>query len=187
LSSEFRASLRRYKPEKRSQPLRRRPESELDFLETANTRPAKLLYDTTVYIDILQGRFPRKGEWMLRAVDAWHSPVTEAELAAACGLLEPAHSGTRKIIGQIGDLIERRPLQRTVTPDHEISLDAGILSGILARLEGYDRGERRRALNDALLYVTARKYGCTILTRNLIDFDFLAQLDPRGRVLFYKV
>jgi len=76
---------------------------------TTSNRPAKLLYDTTVYIDILQDRFPRDGEQMLRATDAWHSPVTEAELAATCGLLDPTHPETRKIIGQVGAVIERRP------------------------------------------------------------------------------
>jgi len=35
---------------------------------------------------------------MLRATEAWHSPVTEAELAATCGLLDPAHSQTPAII-----------------------------------------------------------------------------------------
>jgi predicted nucleic acid-binding protein len=71
-------------------------------------------------------------------------------------------------------------------PNPEIWREAGILSGILARLQGYGREDRRRALNDALLFVTARKYGCTLLTRNVIDFDLLEQLDPFGSVLFYK-
>jgi predicted nucleic acid-binding protein len=159
----------------------------MEFIETTTTRPAKLLYDTTVYIDILQGRFPKQGELMLRAVDAWHSPVTEAELAAACGLLDPDHTETRKVIEQISALIDKRPVQRTVTPDQNLWREAGILSGILARLQGYNKDQRRRVLNDALLYVTARRHGCTVLTRNLGDFDFLQQLDPSGRVLFYKV
>jgi predicted nucleic acid-binding protein len=159
----------------------------LDFIETTKIRPTKLLYDTTVYIDILQDRFPTQGEVMLRAVDAWHSPVTEAELAAACGLLDPGDSGTRKVIEEIAALIDRRPVQRTITPDRDTWREAGILSGMLARLQGYERAQRRRVLNDALLYVTARRYGCTILTRNLADFDFLQQMDPSGRVLFYKM
>jgi predicted nucleic acid-binding protein len=187
LSSEFQTSLRRLKPEKHTKQLRRRPDSELDFIETATIRPAKLLYDTTVYIDILQDRFPKQGELMLRAVDAWHSPVTEVELAAACGSLDPGHSGTRTIFEKITALIDRRPAQRTITPDRDIWREAGILSGTLARLQGYEKDQRHRVLNDALLYVTARRFGCTVLTRNLSDFDFLQQLDPSGGVLFYKV
>src|SRR5215472_9897901 len=89
LSSEFHATLRRLKPDKHRHRLQPRDESELGFLGDTKVRFSKLLYDTTVYIDILQNRFPRDGEWMLRAAEAWHSPVTVAELAATCGLLDP--------------------------------------------------------------------------------------------------
>lgn len=185
MSSEFQSTLRRLKPEKHQHPLKRRPESALQFLGSGS-RPAKLLYDTSVYIDILQNRFPQDGELMLRATEAWHSPVTESELAAACGLLDPSHPGTRQIVEQITAIIERRPAYRTIAPDSEIWREAGILSGTLARLQGIAKDQRRRILNDALLFASARKYGCTVLTRNLVDFDLLQQLDPSGRVLFYK-
>jgi predicted nucleic acid-binding protein len=92
----------------------------LEFIGTTKQQPAKLLYDTTVYIDILQGRFPQHGEAMLRATETWHSPVTEAELAATCGLLDPAHSRTREIVEQVAAVIDRRPSYRTITPDAEI-------------------------------------------------------------------
>jgi predicted nucleic acid-binding protein len=186
LSSEFHGTLRRLKPEKHRTPLRPRTESELSFIGLTSDRPRKLLYDTTVYIDILQNRFPQSGDRMLRAAEAWHSPVTESELAAAIGLLDPAHSQTREIIEQIAAVIERRPSYRTITPDLEIWREAGILSGLLARLQGYGKDQRKRALNDALLFATARKHGCAVLTRNVADFDFLQQLDPSGKILFYK-
>ncbi len=117
---------------------------------------------------------------MLRAAEAWHSPVTEAELPAACGLLDPAHAGTRGITEQITAVIEQGPLEA----DSEIWREAGILSGILARLLGHKSDQRRQLLNDGLLLATARKQGCYILTRNLLDFDLLQQLDPSGKVLF---
>lgn len=186
MSSEFRATLRRLKPEKHHHPLKRRPELNFDFL-SGGSRPEKLLYDTTVYIDILQNRFPQDGEAMLRAAEAWHSPVTESELAATCGLLDPAHPGTRQVIEEITQIIERRPIYRTITPDSDIWREAGILSGTIARVQGLAKDQRRRILNDALLFASARKYGCAVLTRNVIDFDLLQQLDPSGRVLFYKL
>jgi predicted nucleic acid-binding protein len=186
LSSEFQGTLRRLKPEKHRTPLKPRPESELDFIESAGSRTTKLLYDTTVYIDILQNRFPRRGDAMLRAAEAWHSPVTEAELAATCGLLDLAHAQTRGIMEQVVAVIERRPSHRTLATDSEIWREAGILSGTIARLQGYKRDQRRRVLNDALLFATARKHGCSVLTRNVLDFDFLQQLDPSGKVLFYR-
>jgi predicted nucleic acid-binding protein len=187
LSSDFHASLRHFKPEKRGKPLQRRHDSELEFIETTTFRPAKLLYDTTVYIDILQRRFPRAGEFMLRAVEAWHSAVSEAELAAACGMLEPTHPGTRNVVEEITAVIDQRPIQRTITPDRATWREAGILSGLLARLQGYSKDQRRHVLNDALVYVTARRFGCAVLTRNISDFDFLQQLDPFGNVVFYRI
>jgi len=123
---------------------------------------------------------------MLRATEAWHSPVTEAELAAACSMLDPVHPGTRQIVEKIQKIIERRSSHRLIIPDAEIWREAGILSGIFARLQGYGKDHRRRILNDALLFASARKNGCTVLTRNLTDFDLLQQLDPSGRILFYK-
>jgi predicted nucleic acid-binding protein len=186
LNSEFQGTLRRLKPEKHRTPLKPRPESELDFIESTGSWTTKLLYDTTVYIDILQNRFPRRGEVMLRAAEAWHSPVTEAELAATCGLLDPAHAQTRGIVEQVVAVIERRPSHRTLATDSEIWREAGILSGTLAWLQGYKSDQRRRVLNDALLFATARKHGCSVLTRNVLDFDLLQQLDPSGKVLFYR-
>jgi predicted nucleic acid-binding protein len=171
LNSEVRRVIRRLKPEKRRARLKSRAQTELEFIETTISRPRKLLYDTTVYIDILQNRFPQSGEAMLRAAEAWHSPVTEAELAAAIGLLDRAHPDTRGIVEQIEELIERRPSYRTIPPDAGIWREAGILSGMLSRLQGYGKDQRRRALNDALLFSTGRKHGCAVLTRNRADFD----------------
>jgi len=187
LSSELWRSIRRYKPERYTRPLQRRADSELDFLETVRVKPAKLLYDTTVYIDVLRDRFPMTGQLMLRAVEAWHSPVTEAELISAVGLLEPHNSRTRPVIDRIAAVIDQRPTQRTIVPDVIVWREASILSGILARLQGFDKGQRRRLMNDALLFVTARRHGCTLLTRNLSDFDLMQQLEPAGRVLFYRM
>lgn len=186
MTSELQATLRRLKPERRISQLRPRDESELDFIDSSFQKPRKLLYDTTVYIDILQNRFPQDGELVLRAAEAWHSPVTEAELSAAIGLLDPTHPETRETVERIAAVIERRPSYRTIVPDPEIWREAGVLSGILARLQSYGRDHRRRALNDALLFVSARKHGCMVLTRNVVDFDFLQQLDPAGRVVYYK-
>ena len=187
LSSDFQRTLRRLKPDKHRTQLKQRAESELEFIGTTTHRPAKLLYDTTVYIDILQDRFPQTGDLMLRAAEAWHSPVTEAELAATCGLLDLAHLRTREIVEQVAAVIERRPNYRTITPDAEVWREAGILSVMQARTQGYGREQRRRVLNDALLFETARKHGCVVLTRNVVDFDLLQQLDPSGHVVFYTI
>ena len=185
MSSDLANLLRRIKPEKRVTALKPRSLSGLAFLGRTSGLPPKLLYDTTVYIDILQGRFPRDAEVFLRAADAWHSTVTAAELVAAIGLLQPEHPATPNAVKQMVAAIERRPAHRTIIPDREMWLEAGALSGLLARLQNYGAADRRRALNDALLFATARKHGLTVLTRNTKDFDLLQQLEPSCGVLFY--
>ena len=181
MSSELWRSIRRYKPERHSRPLQRRADSELDFLETIRVKPAKLLYDTTVYIDVLRDQFPVTGQLM------WHSPVTEAELISAGGLLEPHNARTRPVIDRIAAVIDQRPTRRTIVPDVIVWREASILSGILARLQNFNKDQRRHLMNDALLFVTARRYGCTLLTRNIGDFDLMQQLEPAGRGLFYRM
>jgi len=187
MTSDFRDILRRAKPERYSGTLTPRAMTQLEFLGRSGNERSKLLYDTTVYIDILQDRFPRDGELSLRAADAWHSTVTEAELAALCGLLDHAHPDTRALLERVVAAIDRRAPHRTIAPDRETWRLAGVLAGTLARLQQYGRAEHRRALNDALILASARKYGLTVLTRNVLDFDLLQQLDPSTRVLFYSL
>jgi hypothetical protein len=57
---------------------------------------------------------------------------------------------------------------------------------LLARLPRYGKNERRKALNDALVLLTAAKSGCVVMTRNVADFDLLMQLDSRGQAVFYN-
>ena len=183
--STFQQSLRRLKPEKHRQGLAYRDRSQLQFLSSLKPPFPKLLLDTTVYIDALQARLPDYTEIALRTANLWHSTVTEAELAALAGLLDPAHSHTAKAIAQLAASIELRPAHRILTPDRDTWREAGILAGLLARLQQYGKNERRKALNDALIFLSAAKNGCAVLTRNVSDFDLLMQLDEKGQVIFY--
>jgi predicted nucleic acid-binding protein len=157
----------------------------LQFLSSLKPPFPKLLLDTTVYIDALQARLPDYTEIALRTANLWHSTVTEAELAALAGLLDPAHSHTATAIAQLAASIELRPAHRILTPDRDTWREAGILAGLLARLQQYGKNERRKALNDALIFLCAAKNGCAVLTRNVSDFDLLMQLDEKGQVIFY--
>ncbi len=183
-SSDLRRTLRRLKSLERRANLPYRQRSELPFLANTNRLP-KLLLDTTVYIDELQGRLPRDVELALRSASLWHSSVTEAELSALAGLLHPDHPDTAHTVQQVFASIERRAGHRIVTPDREVWRDAGVLAGLLARLQHYGKVEQRRALNDALIFISAAKAGLTTLTRNIADYDLLTQLAPYGKVLFY--
>jgi predicted nucleic acid-binding protein len=183
--SAFQQSLRRLKPEKHHEGLAYRDHSQLQFLSNLNVPLPKLLLDTTVYIDALQGRLTDDTEIALRTGSLWHSSVTEAELAALAGLLDPKHPDTASVIAQVAASIELRPSHRILIPDRETWLEAGILAGLLARLQRYGKSEQRKALNDALIFLTATRNGCIVLTRNVKDFDLLMQLDPKGQAVFY--
>ena len=184
--SEIDRSIRRLKPEKHLSQLTRRNRLRLPFLDPAEGRLPKLLLDTTVYIDELQGRFPANLEIALRTAELWHSTVTEAELAASFGLLNPRHAETPHVLGQIAASLEKRPAHRVLNHDEDVWREGGILAGLMARIQNYDKREYRRVLNDSLIFLSAAKEGCTVLTRNATDFDFLQQLAPFGRVLYYE-
>ena len=175
------------RPGKHKTQLSPRQPSDLLYIDDIKKPIPKLLLDTTVYIDVLQGRLPGDADAILSTAELWHSPVTEAELAATCGLLRPDHPYTRQAIERIAASVDKRPRHRILVPDRGIWREAGVLSGLLARLQGYDSGHRRRVLNDALIFCTAWKHGCTVITRNTSDFDLLQQLVPLGRVLFYRL
>ena len=187
MSSEFGKSLRRLKPEKHRKRLAYRDPSKLPYLSSLKPPFPKFLLDTTVYIDALQGRLPVSVQIALRSGNLWHSTVTEAELAALTGLLDPSHPETVNTIAQVVASIELRPAHRILAPDRDAWREAGILAGLLARLQQYGKNERRKALNDALIFLSAAKNGCAVLTRNISDFDLLMQLDQNGQAIFYEV
>lgn len=184
-SPSFRRSLRRLKPEKHQRGLLYRDRSQLRFLSDLKPPFPKLLLDATVYIDALQDRLPDYVEVALRAGSLWHSTVTEAELAALAGLLDPKRPETAAVIDQVAASIDLRPAHRILTPDRDTWREAGMLAGLLARLQGYGKNEQRKALNDALIFLTAAKNGCVVLTRNISEFDLLMQVDARGQAILY--
>lgn len=185
-SSTVRRVLRRLRAPERLASLQYCQRSELPFLAEASSVP-KLLLDTTVYIDELQGKLPRDVEFAIRATSLWHSTVTECELSALAGLLRPDRLDAARAIDQVLASIEHRPSHRIVNPDREVWRNAGILAGLLARVQQYGKAEQRKTLNDALIYLSAAKAGLTVLTRNISDFDLLMQLSPQGKVLFYDL
>jgi predicted nucleic acid-binding protein len=179
--------LRRIKPERFSSPLPRRDDADLDFAEVASLLGPPLLLDTCVYIDGLEENLPPAVERLLRGRTLMHLSVVIGELSHNFGRLDPRHPRTREHLGELAGMIDDIPPHRL---DHAISagvlLEAGILSGLVFRLGGFQPGQEVAALNDATIYVHALEHGYTILTRNIRDFDFMNQIVPSGRVLFYR-
>jgi predicted nucleic acid-binding protein len=185
-NSEVRKTIRRLKPLKWRTRLEERDSAHLHWADEISPS-TQLLLDTTVYIDQFQGKLPEDLQLALRAASLWHSTVTESELAALVGLLDPNNPDSARAIEQVLISIERRPSHRIINPDREVWRDAGILAGLMARLQQYGKAEQRSALNDALIFLSAAKEGVTVLTRNRSDYDLLQQLSPSGKVLFYRV
>jgi len=60
-----------------------------------------------------------------------------------------------------------------------------VMAGILARTQAIPKQDRRKILNDTLLFLQAADTGSVMVSRNSRDLDLLLQLKPRVRVLLY--
>lgn len=163
-----------------------RSDRDLPFLDEAGSGGAQLLLDTCVYIDQLQNKLPQILEQLLDARHVNHSIVAIQELMYAVGVLDPRDRRTSGVVTEIGSHIEAMPFHRVFSPDADVLGRAGLLSGIVCRLQGYGSERKMRALHDCALFLQAQKLGLTVLTRDVGDFDVLSQLLPTGRVLFYR-
>ena len=169
-----------------AKPPSRRADDALPFLTDNPTAGPGLLLDTCVYIDQLQGRTPGAIEHLLALRHVNHSTVAIQELMHTVGVRNPADRRSEPTIAAIGRLINAMPAHRTFTPDADVLGRAALLSGILCRLQNYTADNKRRALQDCVLYLQAQKLSLIVLTANITDFDVLLQLVPTGRALFYR-
>lgn len=166
--------------------LARRKDDDLPFIGDVAEAGQELLLDTCVYTDGLQGRAPDVVTDLLDIRLSNHSTVAIQELMHTVGVLDPKHPGTKTAIQQIRITLNEIPPHRIFPPDIDVLGKAALLSGMLCRLQGYQRDGRLRVLQDCVLFLQAQKLGFTVLTANVSDFDYLAQLIPAGRVLFYR-
>jgi hypothetical protein len=166
--------------------LARRQDDELPFVSDPADSGQELLLDTCVYIDGLQGRAPAIVADLLDIRMSNHSTVAVQELMHTVGVLDPKHAGTEGAVRQIGVTITEMKPHRIFAPDPDVLGRAALLSGMLCRLQGYEKDARLRALHDCVLFLQAQKMGFTVLTANVSDFDCLLQLIPTGRALFYR-
>lgn len=112
--------------------------------------------------------------------------VAIQDLLHAVGRLDPADPRTENNVANIMRLVEGIPTHRLLRPDLDVLTDAAVYAGILCRLRGYQKDNRKKALSDCTLFLQARKLGLTLVSANVEEFDLLQQMQPEGRVLFYK-
>jgi hypothetical protein len=166
--------------------LARRLDAALPFANIAELAGQPLLLDTCVYIDQMQDRAPALVEQLIDTRQVNHSVVAVQELMHTIGVLDPDDPRTATVVNAVTGQIQAMPEHRMFTPDAEVLGRAALLAGILSRLQGYARDARFKALQDCVLFLQAQKLGFAVLTANLAEFDFLLQLVPAGRVLFYR-
>jgi predicted nucleic acid-binding protein len=170
----------------RGKTLSRRQDADLLFADENGIGGGDLLLDTCVYIDQLQGRAPDIVETLIEGRQSNHSSVAIQELMHTVGVLDPSDARTAGVISEIGKHIDAMKPHRTFAPDPDVLGRAALLSGILCRRMHYRGDSKLRALMDCVLFLQALKLGFTVLTANVADFDFLSQMVPSGRVLFYR-
>jgi len=156
----------------------------LAFVPSIPEAGPELLLDTSVYVDVIQGRAPSEVEGLLGLRILNHSSVALAELTHLFGRLDPSHPGTRSTLATLRQAIAMIPSHRLTSPSIRAFAESGMLAGLAARLTG---GAHTPAmLNDAVLLLHAMESGRWLLTRNIKHFDHLQQLAPRARILFYR-
>lgn len=158
----------------------------MPWIETQPSVGGPVFLDTTIYFDVLRGRSTETLDRFLDARVCNHSAVCIAEVMAPFGRLNPSDSRSPASLAAIAKTIRDVPPHRLYAPDTETWGSAAILSGLLARLGSLPAGSERKHLNDALVFLQARKHGCAVLTANYRDFDYLNQLVPDSRILFYR-
>ena len=173
----------RFDPQKT---LARRGDNELPFVNANLIGGQGLLLDTCVYIDQMQDRSPQMLDDLIAQRQVNHSTVVIQELMYTVGVLNPSDARSAGVLAEIGKQIKAMPPHRIFVPDIEVLGRAALLSGILCRLQGYDKDAKLRALQDCVLFLQARKLGLVLLTANVGDYDMLLQLIPAGRALFYR-
>ncbi|WP_179040244.1 type II toxin-antitoxin system VapC family toxin [Rhizobium leguminosarum] len=181
-------TLRSLKSQKHIGTLERRPDEDLPWVADEPAIGGPLFLDTSVYLDVLQGRSPVEVDRLITYRQCHHSAVCLSELTHAFGRLDPKHASTKAVLETVAATIEDIPEHRLHAPEAAIWGHAGVLAGLLFRLSNLPKGEghERRFVNDAMVFLQARQLGASVLTGNVRDFDFLSQIIPTGRVILYR-
>ena len=133
----------------------------------------------------MEGRLPVEAKELMKSRPVRHVSVVLGELTHFFGRLSPSPANAAALV-RLQSAIEFIDPRQLNEPTAGVSLEAGILCGLMFRLGGFQAGQEVAALNDATIYLHALEQGLTVLTRNHNDFDRMNQIVPGGKVLFYR-
>ena len=123
------------------------------------------IIDTNVYIGHWeQGLYEETLETVRRAYIVRHSAVVLSELRRGARTRE-----AERLVTALYRLARVR-----WEPTAADWWEAGRLIRKIGDVEGWERNKRRDFQNDALIALTARRHGATVVTTNFSDFDLLA-------------
>jgi predicted nucleic acid-binding protein len=186
LTIDLRRHLRRVKPDRHLSPLAPRGSDALiAAAEVAGKGRAAILLDTNVYIHDAAGTLPAAASALLDRGLLFHCAVCVGELSTGVANADPSRAGWKALRDHYAGLISSILPTRLLTPDPEVWTEAGLIAGTLARTQTYQRHQRKEALNDALIFLTAAKAGLPVLTANRDEFDLIQQLVPEGRFIYF--
>jgi hypothetical protein len=196
------ALVLQHDPDRHTRPFPRRHDSALPFDPAALPADLPLMLDTTVYVHRLQNKIPPAIHTLVEARPVLHCAVAIAEIAVSAGIMDPTHATTARYRTPLLDLLHGISALDTRAPGPAAWAEAGMLAGILARTQfglaqpratlgsgaaEQQRENRRRLLNDALIFLCAGEHGAILVSGNVADIDVLLRFRPDIQVLLYRV
>jgi len=188
-------------PDAFRRPFPYREDKDLPFDVTAMPSDSPVMLDTNVYIARLQGKLPSAVAAFVDASVVIHSSVALSWISISAGILDPANPATEANRGPLLRLLEAIRLSDCRSPSPAAWIEAGTLSGILARVQHglaksrkelsavehcCQKGGRRELLNHALLFLSAREQGAIFVSSNVSDVDVLLRFRPDAQALLFR-
>ena len=146
---------------------------------------ALLVPDTNVYIRAAAGTLPALVQDLVERALLFHCSVCLGELATGIANANPSLPSWSALRDHYLELFDSIPSARLLNPDAQVWTDAGVVAGVLARTQGFQKHQRKECLNDALIYLTAAKAGLPVLTADNHQFDLIQQLAPEGKFIHF--
>lgn len=178
--------LTRHDPGAWSRTLAYRDRAALPFDAAIADEATPIMLDTTVYIDALKPPgLPVPIQTLIAQNVVLHSSIACAELAVSTGHLDPRHPATAAQRAALLEILMRIPPVRIVAPGADAWIEAAVIAGILARIQGYERENRRALLFVALMVLSSMDAGAVLISRNIRHMDLLLRFRPDALVLLY--
>ncbi len=144
-----------------------------------------LVPDTNVYIMQAAGTLPPPAALLIERALLFHCAICLAELTVGIVNANPAVPGWSAIRDHYAELFSQMPDSRLLAPAAQVWVEAGLVAGTLARIQGFQPHQRKECLNDAAIYLTAARAGLPVLTANRLEFDLIQQIAPEGRFIHF--